>query len=55
MLERLKLDFAGGRIFRTDPVVPRELEIFWDFDCVMRGETEKHVKQSARWMPLTAL
>lgn len=41
VFERLKLDFAGGRIFRSDPVIPRELEIFWDFDCVMRGEAEK--------------
>jgi type III restriction enzyme len=41
VLERLKLDFAGGRVFRSDPVIPRELQIFWDFDCVMRGETEK--------------
>jgi type III restriction enzyme len=41
VLERLKLDFSGGRVFRSDPVIPRELEIFWDFDCVMRGEAEK--------------
>jgi type III restriction enzyme len=41
VLERLKTDFAGGRIFRSDPVIPRELEIFWEFDCVMRGEAEK--------------
>jgi type III restriction enzyme len=41
VLERLKTDFAGGRIFRADPVIPKELEIFWDFDCVMRGESEK--------------
>ena len=41
VLERLKVDFAVGRIFRADPVIPRELEIFWDFDCVMRGDTEK--------------
>jgi type III restriction enzyme len=41
VLERLKSDFAGGRIFRSDPVIPRELEIFWEFDCVMRGEAEK--------------
>lgn len=41
VLERLKTDFAGGRIFRADPVIPRELGIFWDFDCVMRGEAEK--------------
>jgi len=41
VLERLKTDFAGGRIFRADPVIPKELEIFWDFDCVMRDEGEK--------------
>jgi type III restriction enzyme len=41
VFDRLKTDFAGGRIFRADPVIPKELEIFWDFDCVMRGEGEK--------------
>jgi type III restriction enzyme len=41
VLERLRLDFSGGGIFRFDPVIPRELGIFWDFDCVMRGEAEK--------------
>src|ERR1700733_14354111 len=41
VFERLKTDFAGGRIFRADPVIPKELEIFWDFDCIMRGDAEK--------------
>lgn len=41
VFERLKTDFAGGRIFRNDPLIPRPLEIFWDFDCVLRGEGEK--------------
>src|SRR5207249_5671664 len=41
VFERLKLDFAGGRIFRADPVIPKELEIFWDFDCVIKEEGEK--------------
>src|ERR1700733_8927653 len=41
VFERLKTDFAGGYIFRNDPVIPKELGIFWDFDCVMRGEAEK--------------
>jgi type III restriction enzyme len=41
VFERLKLDFAGGRIFQADPVIPKELGIFWDFDCVIRGDTEK--------------
>jgi type III restriction enzyme len=38
VLERLKTDFGGGRIFQNDPVIPKELGIFWEFDCVVRGE-----------------
>ena len=42
VFERLRIDFEGGRIFRADPVVPPELEIFWrDFQCYMRGEGER--------------
>jgi len=42
VFERLRTDFEGGRIFRVDPVVPPELEIFWrDFQCYMRGEGER--------------
>src|SRR5487761_172955 len=29
VLERLKMDFQGSRIFQTDPVIPKELGIFW--------------------------
>jgi type III restriction enzyme len=41
VFERLRTDFEGGRIFRNDPVIPPELEIFWDFDCYMRGDPER--------------
>ncbi|MCI0691853.1 DEAD/DEAH box helicase family protein [candidate division KSB1 bacterium] len=41
VFERLKTDFAGGRIFRVDPLIPKPLEIFWDFDCVLRGAGER--------------
>jgi len=42
VFERLRTDFEGGRIFRADPVIPPELEIFWrDFQCYMRGESER--------------
>ena len=41
VLERLKADFVAGKIFREDPVRPKEFDIFWDFDCVMRGEGER--------------
>jgi type III restriction enzyme len=39
--ERLKTDFEGGNIFTNDPLIPREFKIFWEFDCVMRGDAER--------------
>ncbi len=50
VFERLKMDFAGGAIFRADPVIPKELEIFWDFDCVIRGEGEKAHSEGALFL-----
>ena len=50
VFERLNTDFAGGRIFRADPVIPPELEIFWDFDCYMRGEGERANSQGALYL-----
>lgn len=42
VFERLRTDFEGGRIFRADPIVPPEMQIFWrDFPCYMRGEGER--------------
>src|SRR5579863_4910510 len=42
VFERLRTDFEGGRIFRSDPVIPLELQIYWnDFQCYMRGEGER--------------
>jgi type III restriction enzyme len=41
VFERLKSDFEGGRVFNNDPLIPREFKIFWEFDCVMRGDAER--------------
>ncbi len=41
VFERLKTDFAGGRIFNVDPIIPPELRIFWDMEFYMRGDTER--------------
>jgi type III restriction enzyme len=41
VFERLRTDFAGGRIFRADPLIPKALDIFWDFECVLRGDGER--------------
>jgi type III restriction enzyme len=50
VLERLKTDFAGGAIFTNDPVVPRELGIFWELDCVMRGDMERAPAEGALFL-----
>lgn len=39
--ERLASDFASGKIFRTDPVVPDALRTYWDVDVYLRGEPER--------------
>ncbi|HEU5378662.1 MAG TPA: DEAD/DEAH box helicase family protein [Ktedonobacteraceae bacterium] len=41
VFERLKSDFEGGWMFQADPLIPREFKIFWEFDCVMRGDAER--------------
>ncbi len=41
VFERLRKDFASGRIFRADPIIPPELKILWDFDCYLRGDPER--------------
>ncbi len=41
VFERLKKDFESGKIFKFDPLIPRDMEIFWDFDCVLRGEGQR--------------
>jgi type III restriction enzyme len=50
VFERLKTDFGNGRIFRADPIIPKELEIFWDFDCVVRGDCEKAHSEGALFL-----
>jgi len=41
VFERLAEDFAGGKIFRADPVIPPEYGILWDLDVYLRGEGER--------------
>ncbi len=50
VFERLKIDFAGGHIFKSDPVIPAELKIFWDFDCYIRGDAERASSQGALYL-----
>jgi len=41
VFERLRTDFAGGRIFKEDPIIPKEFRIYWDMQFYMRGEAER--------------
>jgi type III restriction enzyme len=41
VFERLQTDFSGSRIFRVDPMFPKHFEMFWDFECYMRGDSER--------------
>ncbi|HEX5504941.1 MAG TPA: DEAD/DEAH box helicase family protein [Thermomicrobiales bacterium] len=50
VFERLRADFAGGRIFRADPMVPRELQLYWDVQCYMRGEAERASSTGALYL-----
>jgi type III restriction enzyme len=48
--ERLRADFAGGLIFRTDPVIPPELKLYWDLECYLRGEGERASSSGALYL-----
>lgn len=50
VFDRLRADFAGGRIFRLDPMIPPALRIFWDFECYMRGDPERASSQGALYL-----
>jgi type III restriction enzyme len=41
VFERLRSDFAGGRVFRTDPIIPPEMKIFWEMEFYVRGDSER--------------
>lgn len=50
VFERLRLDFAGGRIFKQDPIIPKEFQIYWDVQFYMRGEAERASSEGAIYL-----
>ncbi len=50
VFERLRSDFAGGRVFRTDPLIPPELKIYWDMDFYVRGDSERASSTGALYL-----
>ncbi|MBM3242922.1 hypothetical protein FJZ31_42225 [Candidatus Poribacteria bacterium] len=50
VFERLRKDFAGGNIFKVDPLFPKHFEMFWDFECYMRDEGERAYSEGALFL-----
>jgi type III restriction enzyme len=48
--ERLRADFANGRIFRTDPVIPPEFKLYWDLEVYLRSEAERAGSSGALYL-----
>lgn len=48
--ERLVTDFAAGRIFKVDPVIPPEFKLYWDMECYLRGEDERAASDGALYL-----
>ena len=50
VFERLRGDFVGGRIFESDPVIPKEFRIYWEMQCYMRGDAERASSDGALYL-----
>lgn len=50
VFERLATDFSGGMIFRQDPIVPKELRLYWDMQFYVRGEAERASSEGAVYL-----
>lgn len=47
VFERLRTDFEGGKVFNVDPIIPKELRLYWDVQFYMRGESERASSEGA--------
>jgi type III restriction enzyme len=50
VLERLMVDFAGGAIFKSDPLIPPDFQLLWDFDVYVRGDGERARSEGALYL-----
>lgn len=50
VFERLRGDFAAGRIFQNDPIIPKEFQIYWDMQAYMRGDAERASSEGALYL-----
>ena len=50
VLERLKMDFENGQVFRDDPIIPPDFKMLWDFDVYVRGDGERTQSEGALYL-----
>lgn len=48
--DRLRGDFESGIIFRTDPLIPKHFQWWWEMEYYMRGDTERTNSQGALYL-----
>ena len=41
VFDRLRSDFESGKIFRTDPLIPKHFQWWWEMEYYMRGDSER--------------
>jgi len=50
VFDRLKSDFESGKIFRTDPLIPKHFQFWWEMEYYMRGDTERTNSSGALYL-----
>ncbi len=50
VFDRLRSDFESGRIFRTDPLIPKHFQWWWEMEYYMRGDTERTNSEGALYL-----
>lgn len=50
VFDRLRSDFESGKIFRTDPLIPKHFAWWWEMEYYMRGDMERTNSQGALYL-----
>jgi len=50
VFDRLRSDFESGKIFRTDPLIPKHFQWWWEMEYYMRGDSERTNSQGALYL-----
>lgn len=50
VFDRLMSDFESGKIFRTDPLIPKHFQFWWEMEYYMRGDTERTNSSGALYL-----